>query len=116
VFKVENFNDLEIFNDYFDPAKLNKRMNRKPQATTTKSLLIERGQHYCKIKDFTKNLAVMYDHESEEQQNKLLLCKDLDIKKENELHGVSQKSAQVLHTGQKVRQRVIPQIMCLNLT
>lgn len=81
MFKVENFNDLEIFNDYFDPAKLNKRMNRKPQATTTKSLLIERGQHYCKIKDFTKNLAVMYDHESEEQQNKLLLCKDLDIKK-----------------------------------
>jgi len=43
VFRVNNFNDLEIFNDYFDPSKLNKRMNRKPQATTTKSLLIERG-------------------------------------------------------------------------
>ena len=56
-------------------------MNRKPAAATTKNLVIERGQHYCKIKDFVSNFANMYASENQDIHDKLLLCKDLDIKK-----------------------------------
>jgi len=81
VFKVESLADVEIFHDYFDANKFEKRMNRKPPASTVKNLLLERGQHYCRIKDFTQNFAAMFTSEDEETQSKLLLCKDLDVKR-----------------------------------
>lgn len=66
VFKVESLSDVEIFHDYFDANKFEKRMSRKPPATTVKNLLLERGQHYCRIRDFTPNFVAMFTSDDEQ--------------------------------------------------
>ncbi len=79
VFKIENLQDVEIFQDYFSPNKLEVRMNRQAINVTNHGILIERSQHYCKIKGFTASLAQLYSNS--QLNEKLFMCKDLDIKK-----------------------------------
>lgn len=51
VFKSQNYEKLEIYQDYFSKDKLAERMLRVREAPTAAcNLLLERNYHYCRIK------------------------------------------------------------------
>jgi hypothetical protein len=59
-----------------DPKKAQKIKLPKPQ---TCNLLLERNYHFCRIKNMTERLAELFNAESVQEKDKLLLCKYLEI-------------------------------------
>lgn len=59
-----------------DPIKSQKIKIPKPCSI---NLILERDYHYCRIKNFTDSLVSLFSAESDEQKDKLLLCKYLEL-------------------------------------
>lgn len=60
---------LVIYLDYFAVNKMEQRMQTPAKATRPNDILMEKAQHYCKIKNFTSKLGQMFNDKSD-----VLLC------------------------------------------
>ncbi len=91
-FKVENLNDVQIFDDYFSIDNMSKHNNSRPRGTLSCHILMERNYHYCRINLFVNTLASMFV--SRKKNLVLTNCKKIQIKKQMTLlesHRVMQK-------------------------
>ena len=118
VFKAENHNFQDFVEDYFSVERIEREKKNKRNkhqrgivGTATSNILIERNYHYCKINQFTNQLASLYASKS--KQEKLFMCKYYDIKKKMTLLETHKKmlkfcayvKAQELPKGEKLKNR-----------